>query len=234
MALLFAALIATGVLLMVNQLWQPAPLLPYGMIVMTGALAFVGFLTSRYRTRLITGIASRWTTWRGTRGNLGERVLVVGAGAAGEAALWLMEMDTLRNAFSIVGFVDDAPSNLGLEIQGVPVLGGMSDIETIVKEQDIGVIAFAIRAIDSAEKARVLSICEETNLPIVMIPEILDSMHRHLPYNNSLSHDKPASLYSDLNSALDEIDTLLANESMEAARAKLTETRQRISKQVVI
>ncbi len=227
--LLFSASIVTIGLLLVNQLWQPVPLLPVGMIIMTGVLAFGGFLTGRYRTRLITGIASRWTVWRGTRQNLGERVLVIGAGAAGEAALWMMGMDTLRGAFSIVGFVDDAPSNQGLEIRGVPVLGGVSDLTQLVKEQDIGVLAFAIRAIDSAEKERILDLCRQTGLPLVMIPNILDLMQAQLPHNGLYPTHRNG-LLNELDVALTEISVLIANGSNSAAHEKVLATQQLILK----
>ena len=45
----------------------------------------IGLITIRYRERLITGVANRWVNLRSDKKTLGEKVLVVGAGAGGEA-----------------------------------------------------------------------------------------------------------------------------------------------------
>ncbi len=84
--------LTTSVLLVLNMVWEPRAipvpyldrhLLPSGLIILTGIVAFAGFATTRYRMRIITGLSTHWITLRGKSAAIGERVLIVGAGEVG-------------------------------------------------------------------------------------------------------------------------------------------------------
>jgi hypothetical protein len=66
--------LTTFVLLAANWFWEPRAiavpylghrLLPSGLIVVSGVLAFAGFVLLRYRMRIITGLSRHWIALRG-------------------------------------------------------------------------------------------------------------------------------------------------------------------------
>lgn len=70
-------------------------------------------------------------------------ILIVGAGKAGELILGDILSDA-QSPFNVVGFVDDDPSKLDVEIKGVKVLGGISDLAKIVTEHGIEELFVAV------------------------------------------------------------------------------------------
>ena len=70
--------------------WIARPILPPGMIVIASAIAYAGFVVVRYRSRLVTGLATRWVAWRGPASTTLERVLIVGGGGTGQFAAWVV------------------------------------------------------------------------------------------------------------------------------------------------
>jgi FlaA1/EpsC-like NDP-sugar epimerase len=154
-------------------LWPARHLLPPGMVLVSGLLAFLGFVAVRYRERLLTGLASRWLSRRGKRRGIGERVLIVGAGECAQLASWLFLRSRLSPAFSIVGMVDDDPAKTGMTVDGHHVFGLTRRIPEIVKQQDVGVILFAIETIQPEEEKRILRLCEQTPARLVQMPDLL-------------------------------------------------------------
>jgi FlaA1/EpsC-like NDP-sugar epimerase len=63
----------------------------------------------------------------------GKRVLIAGAGNAGEKVAREMRTSSLVSLEPVI-FVDDDPWKQRAVIHGAPVLGGLADIPTLVKE----------------------------------------------------------------------------------------------------
>jgi len=148
------------------------PLLPVAMILMASALALVGFVVLRYRSRLITGTAKRWWALRGTPGGLQERVLIVGGGETGQFASWILNEGSYADSFRVIGYVDDDLFMHGMRIRGSNVLGGRTDIPHLVTKHDIGIILFSIHNISSRDRRQLLNICHQTQARVVVFPDI--------------------------------------------------------------
>ncbi len=72
-----------------------------------------------------------------------KRVLIVGAGDAGESLLReILKFPHLH--YRPIGFIDDNPQKLGLRIHGVPILGNRKDIPWVIKEKEIDEVLLAI------------------------------------------------------------------------------------------
>ena len=225
--LVVTSTVATVLLLIVNYFWIPERLLPPGMLIFAGLVAAAGFVGVRYRWRLITGFATRWMVWRDVSAQLGERVLVIGAGSLGEMALWFLRMDRWINGFRVVGFVDDAPSKRHVEIKGYPVLSDTDRLVELVCKHDIGVLAFAIDEIDSAERERILTQCRSTNLPIIMFPDMLDAIQSYLPIDGADTNH--GSIRQDsVSDWLTDLDTLLAAGDVSRARERIATIQRQI------
>jgi FlaA1/EpsC-like NDP-sugar epimerase len=147
--------------------------LPINILVLFGLITFGGFVTVRYRERLITGLASRWIRWRSQNSVMGERVLIIGAGDAGQLAIWLLEKSNLSPAFSVVGIVDDDYRKVGQRFNGYEVLGTTREIPEIVVKKSIGLIMFAITRVTKKDRDRILEICRELNIRVIMVPDLL-------------------------------------------------------------
>jgi len=81
--------------------------------------------------------------FRGENKNAKERVLIVGAGDAGEQIL--RNMIGLKNSqFFPVGFIDDNPVKIGVTIHGIKVLGKISDMPGIIKKNKIDQLIIAL------------------------------------------------------------------------------------------
>ena len=172
------------VLFLLNWFWPTGRLLPPGMVIEIGIIAFLGFLVTRYRRRLITGLATRWLQVRRQTNALGERVLIVGGGDCGQLASWLVQKSDLSRVFNVIGMVDDDPRLQDMTIDGYSVLGSTRDLASIVKRDDIGVILYAITEITTKEEERILSICRELPVRLVIIPDLIKSLQNSLLPND--------------------------------------------------
>lgn len=102
-----------------------------------------------------------------------SKVLVVGAGAAGE----LLVRDLLRNTprlFQPFAFIDDDPNKLGKEIHGIRVVGNCDAIPEIVREWEINLILLALPSASTEEMRRVVERCEHADVPFRTLPKLQD------------------------------------------------------------
>lgn len=101
----------------------------------------------------------------------GQRVLIIGAGRAGE----MLARDMLRDpqrAYFPVGFVDDKLRRQGGEVHGIPVLGPTEAIPEIVAEDDIDLLMLAVPSATASEMRRLVELCEATGRPFRTVPEL--------------------------------------------------------------
>ncbi len=99
----------------------------------------------------------------------GKRVLILGAGRAGEA----VARDMLRDdSYLPAGFLDDSPRLLKARIQGVPVLGRIADLAGVVADYDIDMLFIAIPSAGNAEMQRIVGLCAGTGKPVRTLPPL--------------------------------------------------------------
>lgn len=121
-----------------------------------------------------------WKDHGRSRGDVAAvRVLILGAGQAGEALV----RDLRRTgAYQPVGFLDDASHLIGGHLQGVPVLGRIDDVGQIAPETAARLLVIAMPSLDAEGMRRVIEACERTGLPFRMVPRINDILEgRSLP-----------------------------------------------------
>lgn len=98
-----------------------------------------------------------------------KRVMIVGAGAAGQMIRRDVSAQTRINE-KIVCFIDDNPNKWGRYIDGVPVLGNRDKIQEAVKKYDIHKIYIAIPSASNEARRQVLRICNETECELMNLP----------------------------------------------------------------
>ena len=100
----------------------------------------------------------------------GKKVLIYGAGDAGEMIVRDMSNNGALYRYQPVGFIDDDPKKLGQHIHGIPVLGGRDDLALIVKSQQPDEVLLAIPSAAPAQVRRILSILEPFKVSINTLP----------------------------------------------------------------
>jgi len=116
----------------------------YNLVVflLFGVFLFIGLAATRSSFRILDLLSSRRTKTEE------ERVLIYGAGDAGEMALrWILMNPHM--ALRPVGFLDDDPYLVGRQIHGIDVLGGKDLLETILEQKQVqGVILAGLISAD--------------------------------------------------------------------------------------
>jgi len=137
---------------------------PRSVIILTGVLSAL-FLAG---IRLVV----RWfREWLHVASPTARRVLVVGAGNAGE----LLIRDMLSSAgsnYRPVGLVDDDPIKRKKKIHGVPVVGTIAEITGLAQGLDAHEIIVAIPSASTSLKQRILAASEGCKVPINILPSV--------------------------------------------------------------
>lgn len=139
---------------------MPRSIFPLYAVLLVG---FLGFPRLLYR----------WIKDRRLYIGEGKRVLIVGAGRAGDMLARDMFRDAAR-ALIPVGFIDDKARKVGMDIQGVRVLGQSDQIPQLVERFDIDLIILALPSAHSKDMQRIVGFCERTGVPFRTLPRVQD------------------------------------------------------------
>lgn len=159
--------------------------------IVLGILATIGFIQMKsiyltmqfyagYTLLLILLLCAprlfyRWyREYRKQTSQQGKRVLVVGAGNAGEGIIRDLRRYPLNKNFLPVAFVDDDHTRSGCEVQGVRILGMCEDICTLVKNLRIDLILIAIPSASSMRMRDIVNYCEQSKVTFRTLPGIKD------------------------------------------------------------
>jgi FlaA1/EpsC-like NDP-sugar epimerase len=107
-----------------------------------------------------------------TQGELSEkpeRVLIVGAGNAGESLVRDLKRDS---KYLPVGLVDDKLGQLGMEVHGIRVLGAIQDLPSLIKAFNVDLIFIAIPSASSSLMRTIVTHCEQSGVTFRTLPSI--------------------------------------------------------------
>ena len=143
--------------------------LPWSVTVLEGVFTFLLVSSARFSRRLLlTGWFRRDTVNAACR-----RVLVVGAGDAGEAVVRQLRAD-IRNVFHPVAFADDDPDKLGMRIHGLPVAGTTRDLRDLITRFDADEVIIAIPSIAAARLRELVDLCRDVRVGFKIVPTVTD------------------------------------------------------------
>lgn len=74
--------------------------------------------------------------------------------------------------YNPVCIIDDEPSKIGTEVDGVLIVGKTYEIAKFVDEYKIEQIIFAIPSCEEEDRQRILNICSDTKVPVKVLPYI--------------------------------------------------------------
>ena len=114
--------------------------------------------------------------WKDSRFDLisrapAKRVLVIGAGRAGEALLRELARE---NRYRPVGLIDDNAALRGAKVHGVPVLGPIERLPEFAREVAAEMLLIALPSASNAQMQRVVEACEATGVQFRTVPRLQD------------------------------------------------------------
>ena len=137
---------------------------PRSVIISTGLLTIVYLGGIR--------VTVRWfREWLQIVGPTARRILIVGAGNAGE----LLARDLRANPsynYKPVGFVDDDPVKRRARIHGIPVVGTITDLAKAVDRYQAREIIVALPSANPRVMQRILAVCESCPAVLKTLPNI--------------------------------------------------------------
>jgi FlaA1/EpsC-like NDP-sugar epimerase len=102
-----------------------------------------------------------------------KRVLIIGAGQAGEGLVRDMLHDNFSNYLPIA-FLDDNKHRHGKEIHGVRVVGDLARIVSVINIFDIDLIMIATPSATTSEMRNIVAACEQAKIRFVTLPGLSD------------------------------------------------------------
>ncbi|HEY8011129.1 MAG TPA: nucleoside-diphosphate sugar epimerase/dehydratase [Rudaea sp.] len=114
------------------------------------------------------------------RGIPAKRVLVLGAGRAGET---LIRELAHENRYRPVGMLDDNTALRGAKVHGVPVLGTLEQLPDRAREVAAEMLLIAMPSASNAQMQRVVELCEATNIAFRTVPRLQDVVAGRMGFN---------------------------------------------------
>ena len=129
------------------------------VFVIDAVLMFLFLAGSRLAFRLFRQLLPAVTT------NNGRRVLIYGAGDAGE--LLLRELRNNRDLhLSPIGFLDDDPAKSGKVIHGLRVFGGNGDLSAVCAQHEVDEVVISSMKMTEERIEEVLRCCSEKHIAV--------------------------------------------------------------------
>jgi FlaA1/EpsC-like NDP-sugar epimerase len=130
------------------------------------ALLSLGLLASvRLFSRILTESVSEVAASR-------RKVMLIGAGSA--AQMVVRELRRLKNTYETVGCVDDDESKLGIKLQGVPVVGSVNQLPSLLAMNPVDEVLIAVPSATSKQMQRFVQICEQSGTRFKTVPALRD------------------------------------------------------------
>jgi FlaA1/EpsC-like NDP-sugar epimerase len=137
--------------------------LPYGFLLGDAVFALGALAAPRLGLRILS-------RREGNRTGAGKRLLIAGAGELGQSILRDLRVSKVN--LLPVGFVDDDPSKRGQMMGGVPVLGTVREIRSIVEAHAIDEIVIAIGAVKGPVVRQIVQATAGTKIETRIVPAV--------------------------------------------------------------
>lgn len=141
------------------------------------ALQFVLTMGVRFSYRIVLSFK------RPENVSLVKRVMVIGAGAAGQMIVRDLN-STHKDYEKVCCIIDDNQNKWGRYMEGVPVVGGRTDIFSAVEKYRIDKIILAIPSLTVEQKRELLGICSETPCELKQVTVLYQQMGQIVDANS--------------------------------------------------
>ena len=139
--------------------------MPVTYYIMGSVFQFSFLLMIRFGLRFLDLLRGR----RRSAGQSGRRIMLIGAGAAGQMILReIVQAKEIQD--KVVCIIDDNSNKWQRYLLGVPIVGGRDDILLNVEKYQVDRIYLAIPSATVQQKRDILAICNETGCEIKQLP----------------------------------------------------------------
>ncbi len=157
--------------------------MPISYYIIGAVFQFIAVLAVRFSYRMVLLLRS---TRDHERKRDGDRVMLIGAGVAGQMILRdARKSKELED--HVICIIDDNPNKWGRYIEGVPVVGGRNDIINCVKKYKIDKIYIAIPSASAEDKKQIIDICKETDCELKNLPGVYQLLNGEVSVNKMKS-----------------------------------------------
>jgi FlaA1/EpsC-like NDP-sugar epimerase len=110
-----------------------------------------------------------------------KKVILIGAGAAAQTVI--CEMRRPGSGYAPLGCLDDDPSKIRVRIEGVPVLGSVDQLPTVVERYSPDEVLIAIPSASGKRMQKFVEICERAEVKFRTVPALRDVIHGRIAVN---------------------------------------------------
>jgi len=143
--------------------------MPIAYYLMGFVISVVGCISIRFGYRFLRMFRGRSASSEKEKKE--ERVMVIGAGSAGQMVIQELQITAEMNA-KVCCAIDDNPTKVGRYIQGVEIVGDRYSIVQNCVRYQISLIIFAIPTCEAQSKKEILDICKESGCRLQVMPGI--------------------------------------------------------------
>ena len=113
----------------------------------------------------------------------GKPTLIVGAGRQGEHLI--RHLQNAQSVYRVIGIVDSSPTNQGISVHGVPVLGYLENIPKIVRDYDVQRIVIAFESDHARDVRKTTQFAREAGVTdIKIMPEYSELLGQALSFRD--------------------------------------------------
>ena len=99
----------------------------------------------------------------------GRKVVILGAGAAGEQLIRDLRRNH-PNRYNIVAFLDDDPGKIGRQIHRVPIVASPDVLQDLIYRWSIDLVLIAVPSANESQMQRLVNICENADVEFKTLP----------------------------------------------------------------
>lgn len=137
-------------------------------------LSYILTLTLIIASRLSWRIFVEQRNRRQGKGTKIERTIIVGAGEGGRILQNSLIGTPTSGEIDIIGFVDDDPNKVGTYLAGKKVLGTLSDLPQLIKDNQIDMLTIAIPSLSSTRLQEIFAKLADTTVKVNAMPSMED------------------------------------------------------------
>ncbi|HGF8122178.1 nucleoside-diphosphate sugar epimerase/dehydratase [Enterococcus faecium] len=137
-------------------------------------LSYILTLTLIIASRLSWRIFVEQRNRRQGKGTEIERTIIVGAGEGGRILQNSLVGTPTSGEIDIIGFVDDDLNKVGTYLSGKKVLGALSDLPQLIKDNQIDMVTIAIPSLSSTRLQEIFAKLADTTVKVNAMPSMED------------------------------------------------------------
>jgi FlaA1/EpsC-like NDP-sugar epimerase len=146
--------------------------LPAAVFVLDSALLLCVWMSVHCGARLYDS-ARLYDTLRLAPRRKEKRAVVIGAGDAGASLVKELASDHATPS-KPVALLDDDVTRQGRSIYGVPVMGGINDLEAVAQHCHANEVLICVPSATPQQMSRILAVCRQAKLPVRTLPTLAE------------------------------------------------------------